>query len=148
MKFPRNARIFRGSLDMAPFASVFFLLILFIALGSLVYTPGVKVPVRLPYADGLAGIEGPSISVAVDINGQFYFENQRIGETEFSNRLRQVARKSPQPLTLVVQADKQVTYETLVHLKLLADDAGIRDMLLATLPRVSVPVRGLMPGNP
>ena len=26
MKFPRNARIFRGQLDAAPFAAVFFLL--------------------------------------------------------------------------------------------------------------------------
>ena len=44
MKFPRNARITRGLQDAAPYASVFFLLVLFVMLGSLVYTPGVQVP--------------------------------------------------------------------------------------------------------
>ena len=42
MKFPRNARIFRGQLDAAPFAAVFFLLVIFMMLGSLVYTPGAR----------------------------------------------------------------------------------------------------------
>ena len=51
MKFPRNARILRGQLDFAPFASVFFLVIIFVSLGSLVYTPGVRVEV--PRIDGL-----------------------------------------------------------------------------------------------
>jgi hypothetical protein len=40
MKFPRNARIFRGQLDAAPFAAVLFLLVIFLMLGSLVYTTG------------------------------------------------------------------------------------------------------------
>lgn len=40
MRFARNARIFRGQLDAAPFAAVFFLLVIFMMLGSLVYTPG------------------------------------------------------------------------------------------------------------
>ena len=43
MKFPRNARIFRGQLDAAPFASVFFLLVIFVMLGSVLQTPGVRV---------------------------------------------------------------------------------------------------------
>jgi len=34
MKFPRNARIFRGQLDAAPFAAVFFLLVLLLMLGT------------------------------------------------------------------------------------------------------------------
>lgn len=45
MRFPRNAKIFRGQLDPAPVAGVFFLLMLFILLGSLLYTPGVLVSV-------------------------------------------------------------------------------------------------------
>jgi len=40
MKFPRNARIFRGQLDAAPFAIVFFLLVLFLMLASLVSLDG------------------------------------------------------------------------------------------------------------
>ena len=45
-------------------------------------------------------------------------------------------KNSREPLTLVIHADKSVTYEQLVHLTLLARDAGITNALLATLPRV------------
>ena len=76
MKFPRSARIFRGHLDFAPFASVFFLLLLFALLGTFIYTPGVQV--ELPRADDLAGTDRPTIAVAVDAAGRFYFENQPI----------------------------------------------------------------------
>jgi len=43
MRFARHARIFRGPLDPAPVAAVLMLLLLFMLLGSLVYTPGVLV---------------------------------------------------------------------------------------------------------
>jgi biopolymer transport protein ExbD len=134
MKFPRNARIFRGQLDAAPFAAVFFLLILFILLRSLLYAPGVRV--ELPSAGDLVlpGTDRPTISVAVTTNA-LYFDNQAISEIDFANRLSDAARKSSELPTLVVQADKEVTEETLIHLTVLAHKAGIRDLLLATLPR-------------
>ena len=37
MKFPRNAKIFRGQLDATPFAGVFFCLVLFILLMGIVF---------------------------------------------------------------------------------------------------------------
>jgi biopolymer transport protein ExbD len=43
MRFARHARIFRGPLDPAPVAAVLMLLMMFMLLGSLVYTPGVLV---------------------------------------------------------------------------------------------------------
>ena len=133
MKFPRNARIFRGELDAAPFATVFFLLVIFLMLGSLVYTPGVRI--RLPVGSDLPGIDKPTVSVAIDANGRLYYQNQWIEEADLRSRLRQSAAASAEPLTLLVQADKAVSYEMLTRLALLARDAGISDALLATLPR-------------
>ena len=135
MKFPRNARIFRGQLDAAPFAAVFFLLVIFMMLGSLVYTPGARLELQLPRADGLPGTDKPTVSVAVDGDGRLYYENQWIEENDLRGRLREAAKKSPEPLTIVIQADKSVNYETCLHLALLARDAGISEALLATLPR-------------
>jgi len=86
MKFTRNARIFRGQLDAAPFAIVFFLLVMFLMLGSLVYTPGVHI--QLPLADGLAGTDKQPVEVAVDSNGRFYFENYPIDENQLRSKLR------------------------------------------------------------
>jgi len=133
MKFPRNARIFRGRLDVAPFAAVFFLLAIFLMLASLVYTPGVNL--ELPVADELPGTDKPTIAVAIDGNGRLYFENQLIDEARLTASLRHAVSNSPAPLTLVVQADKAVNYERLIALSLIARDAGIRSAWLATLPR-------------
>jgi biopolymer transport protein ExbD len=43
MRFARQAMIFRGPLDAGPVVGVLFLLVIFILLGSLLYTPGVLV---------------------------------------------------------------------------------------------------------
>ena len=137
MKFPRNARIARGQLDAAPFAAVFFLLVIFMMLGSLVYTPGARLQLQLPRADGLAGTDKPTVSVAVDADGRLYYENERIDEAKLQGRLREAVRKSPEPLTLVVRADKSVSYDTCLRLAMLARDAGITEALLAALPRAS-----------
>jgi biopolymer transport protein ExbD len=133
MKFPRNARIFKGQLDAAPFATVFFLLAIFLILMSVVYTPGVRLD--LPLADDLPGTDIPPIAVAIDTNGRLYFENQVVEESELKKKLVRAVTNSPQPLTLVVEAHKNVTYERLIRLTLLARDAGISSAWLATLPR-------------
>jgi len=43
MRFARQASIFRGPVDPAPLVGVLFLLVIFMLLGSLLYTPGVLV---------------------------------------------------------------------------------------------------------
>lgn len=133
MKFPRNARIYHGQFDVAPYAGVFFLLALFMLLGSLVYTPGVQI--HLPMAADLPGTDRPLIAVAVDANGRFYFDNQLISTPRLKTRLAAAVKMTPGPLTLLVQADKKVDYETLIQLSLLARDVGIQDAMLATLPQ-------------
>jgi biopolymer transport protein ExbD len=135
LKLPRNARIARSRLDAAPFATVFFLLLLFMMLLSLVYTPGIRVPLDLPIADDLPGTDKMTVAVAVDANGQSYFENQPVEELDLKRRLRKAVANAREPLALIVQADKAVTNERLIGLSLLARDAGIKEMWLATLPR-------------
>jgi len=136
MKFPRSARIFRGHLDVAPFASVFFLLVIFVLLGSLIYTPGVRVELDLPRADELTGTDRPTIAVAMDREGRYYYDNQPIEEQALNASLRQAAQKSPEPLTLLVRPDKNVTYDSQVRLIRLAKNAGITNFLFAVLPQV------------
>ena len=133
MRLPRNARVFSGSFDAAPYASVFMLFAMFLAMGTLVYTPGVNL--NLPVADDLPGTDNPSVAVAIDSGGRLFFQNQLVEHDDLRKRLGDIARANPEPLTLIVQADKAVAYEKLIALSLLARDAGMRDALLATLPR-------------
>jgi len=138
MKFPRHARLLRGPFDMAPFAAVLFLLVIFLMLGGLLPMPGV--PLRLPLASGLPGTDQPTIAVALDAGGRSFFANQIIAKAQLKSALQAAVRKSREPLTLVIQADRAVTYEQLMHLTLLAREAGITNALLAALPgAVSVP---------
>lgn len=138
MKFPRNARIFRGQLDFAPFASVLFLLVVFVLLGKMLYTPGIEV--RLPAAGDLVlpGATGPTLSVAVTTNA-FYFEDQLVPADELSNRLFAAKQKIPGPVTLIVQSDQDVTEKTRAQLWFIAQQVGFTNLLEATLPRVYDP---------
>ena len=140
MKFPRNARLLRSTFDVAPFAVVFFLLVIFLALAALLPTPGLSL--RLPVTDDapgrdLPGTDKPTVAVAIDADGRLFFANQIVTESELKAHLIDAVKKSHEPLTLIVQADQSVTYGQLVQLTMLARDAGMRDVLLATLPRVS-----------
>ena len=141
MKFRRNAQMLGGILDVAPIASVFFLLVIFVMLGSLVYTPGI--PVQLPLANDLPGTDKPTFTVAVDASNRLYFANRIISEADLKLRLAAAVANSPEPLTLVVQADESVSHKETTRLWLLARDAGIHDVLLATLPRlIAAPASG------
>ena len=134
MKFPRNTRLLRNPLDVAPFAAVFFLLVMFLVLGALLPTPGI--PLQLPVASDLPGTSQPSVAVAVDAGGRFYFANQIVSDAQLKSSLAAAVKNSRAPLTLVIHADKAATYDQLIRLTLLARDAGIQNALLATLPRI------------
>lgn len=139
MKFPRNATILRSQFDVAPFAAVFFLVIIFFMLGLFLPVPGVGVSLQPPQAANLPGTDKPSVGVAIDSVGRLYFRNQMMTESQLQTQLRTAMRSAGQPLTLVIHADKSVTYDQLLHLTLLARNLGITNALLATLPRVAGP---------
>jgi biopolymer transport protein ExbD len=138
MKFPRNARIFRGQLDFAPFAAVLLLLVIFVLLGKTLYTPGI--PVRLASAGELIlpGAIGRTLSVAVTTNA-FYFQDRQVTESELSNGLFAAKQKISEPVTLILQLDKEVTDEKSSRLIWIGQQAGFTNFLKATLPRVYDP---------
>jgi biopolymer transport protein ExbD len=136
MKFPRNAKIIRSQFDVAPFAAVFFVLVIFLMLGALVPTAGI--PLQPPVAGNLPGVDQPTIAMAVDDQERLYFENQIVTEPVLKNCLIAATKSVREPLTLIIHADKAVSYETIAHLSLLARDCGITNAVLATLPGAAV----------
>lgn len=127
MKFHRNVRPLRSHFDMAPFAGVMFLLVLFIMLGSMTYKPGVRI--ELPVADNFPGTDRPSVTIAVDEGGHFYFYSQPFNDADIKTNLVSAAAGSRDPLTLVIQSDKAVSQERLIRLMAIAKEAGINDAL-------------------
>ena len=135
MKFPRNAKILRSEFDVAPFAAVFFVLVIFLLLGALMPTPGIRL--QPPTAGDLPGTDQPIVAMALDAQGNLYFGNQIVNEMQLKTDLAAAVKNAPEPLTLVVHADKSATYDQLAHIALLAREPGIgiTNLLLATLPR-------------
>ena len=82
MRFPRQAKIFRGQLDAAPVAGVVFLLLIFLVLGSLIYTPGV-----------LVNLNNPAATIRIAKDGRFHFGSNSYTESE-TNLLRAALRNS------------------------------------------------------
>lgn len=144
MRFPLRVRIFRGVLDPAPFLGLFMVLLMFLLFSSrLVSIPGV--PIQLPETAPLPGPTEPVLVVAVDRHGQFYFEHQVCDPDTLRVRLSDRARQRTPPPTLVVEADRDVRYEVLVRLSVLAREAGLNQVLLATRPQ---PTPRLAPNQP
>ena len=135
MKFPRHTRIIRTHLDPTPYAAVFFCLLIFVLLGTLVYTPGVVI--QLPAAaTSLPGVDGPKVAVAMDANGQLYYRNQTVQDDNLQQLLKQEVVRAAGPLTLVVMADENASVKQLNHLTDIATKAGIKQIVQAVQPRV------------
>lgn len=135
MRFHRNIKMLRNQVDAAPFVTVAFLVMMFVLLGWLLYTPGFHV--RLPVVEDLPGTDHPTVSVTVDAAGRIFFENQLMAsEQELADHLRTAVTNAPEPLTLIVQADREVTYDNLAHIISIARAANIQEALLATKPRL------------
>jgi len=135
MRFPHNTRIFRGQIEAAPFISVFFLLVIFLILqSSFVFTPGL--PIQLPVGEGLPGAENPTVSVAVDASGNFYFDNQICDEARLRDQLIAAVTANQEPVTLVVLAHQDAKVDVLLRLGSLASSIGIRNVLQAVRPPV------------
>jgi len=144
MKFPRSAKILRSQFDVAPFAAVFFSLLIFVLLAALLPVPGLRMSLTPPSAADLPGVSGPMIALAVDAQNRLYLDNQIVTEPILRTSLAAAAKAAREPLTLVIHADKAVSYDELAHLALLAREPetgntnlAIHNILLATLPPVA-----------
>ena len=81
MRFARHARIFRGPLDPAPVAAVVLLLLIFMLLGSLLYTPGVLVEIGQP--------------ITVKTNNDIVFDGKTYPSRQIEDQLRSALQALP-----------------------------------------------------
>ena len=137
MKFHRRAKIFKGRLEMTPFAALFFLLLCFVMMRSLLYTPGMTFEVTPPIADGFSGTDNPTVTMAITASGQFVFTNGVVDDNQLRSALQKEVLASPKAskqLTLIVMPDKSVSYDVLTKVRALARDAGVAEVLEAVRP--------------
>jgi len=133
MKFRRNCKPFRGRMEIAPWACLFFVLMLFFLLKtSLFFVPGVRI--ELPVARGLAGVTNATATVMIDRDGRLFYNHQVVDASLLKQRLEEAVKGARRGLTLVVQADRRLDLQRLVELEQVAAASGVRDILLAGRP--------------
>ncbi|MCB1129119.1 MAG: biopolymer transporter ExbD [Verrucomicrobiae bacterium] len=135
MKFPRRVRLFTGQLDVAPIASLFFLLLTLLLLQThLVPPPGVRIDLPRVALPNLPATSNPWLAVAVDQVGRTYFENQVVTPGELRGNLANRVRKAGEPVSLLIQADRAAAQEVVMQLYALAREAGVEEVVVATRP--------------
>lgn len=140
MTFKSKLEIAKGHLDSAPMVSVLFLLLIFLVLSSpLVLQPGMG-SVVLP-GGARTTVSLQEIVLTVSRDNQVFFRNKLVSLEELPGQLRQASRTMRNEMRdpeLILKADAQVDYQTIVKITGIAFDAGISAVNLATRPEVPV----------
>jgi biopolymer transport protein ExbD len=137
MTFKTHAEIAQGRIDPAPMVDIVFLLLIFLVLSSpFVLQPGFGL-VEMPRAAGATSASLQGLVVTISRDNLLFFNAQPTTLERLPEQLRQAARETRSP-ELILKADRQVGYETIVKLISIALDAGISAVNLATRPQVPV----------
>ena len=121
-----------SEINMIPFIDVMLvLLIIFI-----ITVPVIKhaVNIDLPRASNEKVLDKPeNVRLSVDAEGVYYWNELRVEEADFEQRLAQTAAQEPQP-ELHIRGDKAVRYERVAQAMAAAQRAGVRKIGFITEP--------------
>jgi biopolymer transport protein ExbD len=121
-----------SEINMIPFIDVMLvLLIIFI-----ITVPVIKhaVNIELPQASMEKLQDKPeNIRLSVDANGVYFWNDQRVDDADFANRLTAAAAQNPQP-ELHIRGDKAVRYERVAQAMAAAQRSGVRKIGFVTEP--------------
>ena len=121
-----------SEINMIPFIDVMLvLLIIFI-----ITVPVIKhsVNIELPQASMEKVLDKPqNIRLAVDAEGTYFWNDQRVDDADFASRLTAAAAQEPQP-ELHIRGDKAVRYERVALAMATAQRSGVRKIGFITEP--------------
>lgn len=121
-----------SEINMIPFIDVMLvLLIIFI-----ITVPVIKhaVNIDLPQASNEKLLDKPeNIRLSVDADGTYFWNDTKVEDTDFEQRLQAAAAQEPQP-ELHIRGDKAVRYERVAQAMAAAQRAGVRKIGFVTEP--------------
>ena len=137
MTFRTHCKIARGRIDPAPMVDVMFLLLIFLVLSSpFVLQPGFGTVV-LPESNDAPNVSFQGLVVTVSRDNLLFFNTQPITLQDLPQALRRAASESRNP-ELIIKADRNVSYGTVMKIKNIAFEAGISAVNEATRPEFPV----------
>lgn len=132
-RFRSKYRLFARPAPVAALVNVALLIVLFMVWGSyVILRPGMIV--RLPVAAFVSGGPyGQQMVVTVTQEGMVFFNDDRMPMDGLGLALNQAVRKN-RDLSMTIEADARVPYETIMRVMNMAAAVGIRQVNLATRP--------------
>lgn len=119
-----------SEINMTPMLDVvFIMLIFFIVTASFVKQAGVEV--NRPEAKTATSKEQANIIIAVTPTNEIWIDKRRVDPERVQANIERLHAENPQG-SVIIQADKMATTETLVKVMDAARSAGIFDVSLAT----------------
>lgn len=121
-----------SEINMIPFIDVMLVLLIIFIITVPVIQHAVNV--ELPQASNEKVLDKPeNIRLAVDAEGQYFWNDQRVVDEELSGLLGAAAVQQPQP-ELHIRGDKAVRYERVAQVMAAAQRAGLRKIGFITEP--------------
>lgn len=117
------------AIDLTPMLDVvFIMLIFFIVTASFVKETGADI--NRPESSSAEKVEDASILVAINAQGEIWIDQRRVDVRAIRANIQRLRAEKPDG-TLVVQADKHATAETIMKVMDAAKQAGIGNIALA-----------------
>lgn len=121
-----------SEINMTPLVDVMLVLLIIFIITVPVLTHSVKVD--LPRADNTPNeIKPETINLAVNADGQIYWNDTQVSEEELDLRLATASSMEPQP-EIHIRGDKAVSYEHVVKTMAAVQRAGILKLGFVTEP--------------
>lgn len=127
MEFLRSRRP-SLSLDMAPLIDIVFLLLIFFMLTSSFFSPSIKL--SLPQAVTQDPESQEKLTVSIDREGKFYFENQIVSPERLRQVIESKIREGISP-AVHVRGDQDMPYKYFVEAMDTARQAGAQRIHVA-----------------
>jgi biopolymer transport protein ExbD len=121
-----------SEINMIPFIDVMLVLLIIFIITVPVIQHAVNV--ELPQASNEKVLDKPeNIRLAVDAEGQYFWNDQRVADGELPGLLGAAAAQQPQP-ELHIRGDKAVRYERVAQVMAAAQRAGLSKIGFITEP--------------
>ena len=140
MKFRRNAVIFKGPLDAAPWACLFVLLSTVLLIKSVFFRP-TGVTLALPTSSAGSLPATAFRTLLIDDRRRLHFDNQIVDAGQLAALLEKATARTAEPLALAIQADREISWDVIADIHRIAVDAGFASVMALTSPDMSKDAR-------
>jgi biopolymer transport protein ExbD len=122
----------RAEINMIPLIDVMLVLLVIFMITAPLLTHAVKL--ELPRANSQQKSPAPKVEIAIDANGQLYWDGAPVVAAAVDTRLGQLGRTHPET-EIHLHADKSARYELVAEVMTAASRAGLARIGFITQPK-------------